>query len=110
MKPLKARVRVFRLDPSTNAAARFDTWEVPFTEGQTVLDVLVYIYENLDPTLAFRWGCKKGHCGSCPVQVNGSPAFSCREQATEELLVEPHPKFEVIRDLVVDFEKPKTGR
>jgi succinate dehydrogenase / fumarate reductase iron-sulfur subunit len=110
VKPLKAQVRVFRLDPGTDATARFDDWEVPYEEGQTVLDVLIYIYEHFDPTLAFRWGCKKGHCGSCPVQVNGHPAFSCRERAAAELVVEPHSKFEVIKDLVVDFEKPKSGR
>jgi succinate dehydrogenase/fumarate reductase iron-sulfur protein len=107
MKQPVAHVRVFRCDPRADNAVRFDAWDVPYEEGQTVLDVLVYIFEHFDPTLAFRWGCKKGHCGSCPLQVNGKPVFSCREQATAEMVVEPHPKFEVIKDLVADFDKPK---
>jgi succinate dehydrogenase/fumarate reductase iron-sulfur protein len=110
MKQPVAQVRVCRFDPKVDIAQHFNVWEVPYEEGQTVLDILVYIYEHLDPTLAFRWGCKKGHCGSCPLQVNGKPVFSCREQATAEMVVEPHPKFEVIKDLVVDFEKPKVVR
>lgn len=110
MTPLLARVKVSRFDPGADTAVRFDAWEVPYEEGQTVLDVLVYIYENLDSTLAFRWGCKKGHCGSCPLQVNGHPVFSCREHASAEMVVEPHPKFEVIKDLVADFDKPKAGK
>jgi succinate dehydrogenase/fumarate reductase-like Fe-S protein len=34
------------------------------------------------------------------------PVFSCHEPATEKMVIKPHPKFTVIRDLVVDFEKP----
>jgi fumarate reductase iron-sulfur subunit len=50
----------------------------------SVLDVIRYIYENLDRTLSFREACKIGWCGCCVVIVNGKAALSCQEIAEEE--------------------------
>ena len=63
--------------------ARYDSYEVPF-EVMSVLDVIKYIYENLDHTLSFREACKIGWCGSCVVMVSGKAALSCQEMAEEE--------------------------
>jgi NAD-dependent dihydropyrimidine dehydrogenase PreA subunit len=103
--------RVFRYDPETDKAPRYEDYLAPI-EGQTVLDVLRYIYENCDATLSFRFGCDGAgyiRCGACAVLVNGTPAFSCKKLAEEGMLIEPHPKFEVVKDLVTDFDKYRDG-
>ena len=101
-----SHVRVFKFDPAVETAPHFDSYYIPYDEGDTVLDLLNRIYENHDQLLSYRSACRKGKCGSCPVVVNGKPCFSCREPAAPELTVEPHPKFKLIKDLVVDFNVP----
>ena len=105
MDTYQAAVKIFRFDPQIDKEPRYDSFHVPVNEASTVLDVLQYIYERFDQTLAFRYGCKKGKCGSCPVALNGRPVFSCREPAMADMTIVPHPKFEVIKDLVVDFDR-----
>ncbi len=100
-----ASVKVFKFDPAVDKEPRYDRYDVPYEDGATALDILNYIYENHDPNLSFRFCCKKGKCGSCPVSVNGRPTFSCHEPATSRMVIGPHPKFKVIKDLVVDFDE-----
>jgi succinate dehydrogenase / fumarate reductase iron-sulfur subunit len=104
MAKTNAHLKIFRYDPEADECPRYDEYSVPYVEGDTVLDLLNYVYENCDQSLAYRSACRKGKCGSCPVLVNGQAAFSCREPAAPELVIEPHPKFRLIRDLVVDFD------
>lgn len=99
-------VEVFKFDPAVDKKPRYGTYQVPYKDW-TILDVLNYIYETYDPSLSFRSGCKVGKCTCCLVCVNGSSAFSCQKRAEKKMTIEPHPKFEVIKDLVVDFDLPK---
>lgn len=104
-----AKVKVFRFNPAMDREPRYQTYEVVY-EGSTVLDVLRYIYENIDPTLAFRFGCAGGtyqRCGACSVLVNSTAVLSCKKLAEENMTIEPHPRYEHIRDLAIDFDKPK---
>jgi len=103
------QTNVFRFDPKVDKEPRYESYDTPF-EGYTVLDVLKYIYEMYDSTLSFRFGCAgagQERCGACPVLVNGKPALSCRKVAEERMTIEPHPKFEIIKDLAIDFDKLK---
>lgn len=105
-------VKVFRYDPSIDEEPRYEVYPVPY-KGRTVLQVLRYIYEHHDPSLSFRNGCAgKGssRCGACPVNVNGVAALSCQTTALKGMTVEPHPKFELVKDLVVDFSRIKDER
>jgi len=43
------------------------------------------------------------------VMVNGSPALSCQLMAEAGMTIEPHPKFEIIKDLVVDPKQVKSA-
>jgi len=101
-----AEVELFRLDPARDDAPRYQNVRTPY-EGFTVLDVLRYIYENIDSTLAFRWACTAGCCRSCAVLVNGKPVLACMKSAERKMKIEPHPKFVILKDLVVDFNLPK---
>jgi len=104
-----ATIRIFRFDPETDKEPRYQEYLAPYQE-RTVLDVLRHIHENIDSTFSFRWACTKVYCRSCVVSVNGKPVLSCNDPAQKEMTIEPHPKFEIIKDLVVDFDRPKAWR
>lgn len=99
-----ASVELYRFDPEVDAAPRYSTFRVPY-KGLTVVNVLSYIYENLDSSFAFRWACGKGYCRGCILQVNGKPVMGCTQPATKHMRIEPHPKFKVVKDLIVDFDR-----
>ncbi|HUF57569.1 MAG TPA: succinate dehydrogenase/fumarate reductase iron-sulfur subunit [Thermohalobaculum sp.] len=100
------RVSVWR---SEGATGRFETFEVPEGEHQTILDVVTWIQGNADPTLAYRFACRVGMCGSCAMTVNGVPRWTCRTHvrkvlADGRLEIAPLRNLPVIRDLVVDMD------
>lgn len=101
-----ATVELFRFDPEVDAAPRYDKFKVPY-KGRSVLDVLLHIYYNLDNTFAFRWACTKGFCRCCIVSVNGQPVLACRKSAEANMRLSPHPKFKVLKDLLVDLSRAK---
>ena len=103
------QIKVFRFDPEVDKKPRYETYRVPL--GGSVLDALRYIYEQYDSSLSFRFGCAGPtyeRCGACPVLVNGQPALSCKKLLEEGVTVDPHPKFELIKDLAVDLDREKT--
>jgi len=57
---------------------KYQSFEVPRRASQTVLDVVTYIQRELDPTLAYRFACRVGMCGSCAMTVNGKARWTCR--------------------------------
>lgn len=96
------------------ADGRFETFEVPHNESQTVLDVVTYIQRELDSTLSYRFACRVGMCGSCAMTVNGKPRWTCRTHVSKvarngKLEIAPLRNLPVIKDLAVDmsvfFEK-----
>jgi len=102
-----AVVKIFRFDPSVNGEAHFETYRDILYRDRTVLEVLRHIYEELDATLAFRAPCEVNCCKGCLMQVNGRPALACERNAEAEMTIEPLQKFEIIKDLVVDFGRAK---
>ncbi len=107
---------VTRYNPERDRAPYMQTYTIPVRAGMTVLDGLHYIKENLDASLAWRYSCRMGVCGSCGMLLNGHPTLACNTQilhiATTDLTVGPLPNFEIIRDLVPDlltmFEKHRS--
>src|ERR1039458_8559213 len=93
-------VKIYRYDPATEKAPRYETFEVPLEKEMRVLDVLDHVAENCD--LGYRWFCGVKRCGMCGVTVNGKPVLACWEKATPSMVIEPLPNMPVIRDLVVD--------
>ena len=106
--PQTVLLRVFRYNPGREGdAARMVTYRVPVSKGLTVLDALLWVKENVDPGLAFRFSCRMGICGSCGMLINGKPALGCETQiaelGTDVIEVAPLAQYEVIRDLATDF-------
>lgn len=108
--------RVTRYVPERDSKPQLVSYRVPVHPGMTVLDGLHYIKEHVDPTLAWRYSCRMGVCGSCGMLLNGRAGLACNTQiasiATTELSVAPLPNFPIIRDLVPDlspmFEKHRS--
>ncbi|MBM6700157.1 4Fe-4S dicluster domain-containing protein [Bifidobacterium pullorum subsp. saeculare] len=50
---------------------------VPARPQDTVLDCLLAVKRTLDPSLAFRYSCGHGMCGSDAVAINGEPTLLC---------------------------------
>jgi fumarate reductase (CoM/CoB) subunit B len=98
----KGHATVFRYNPELDKEPYYESHEFPFTKGMSVLDVALYIYENLDPTFSFSYSCTNSHCGLCAAKINGRPGLMCRESATSEIRLEPLDNFPVIRDLMID--------
>jgi fumarate reductase iron-sulfur subunit len=89
---------------------RFQEFEVPRHPSQTVLDVVTYIQRTLDPTLAYRYACRVGMCGSCAMTVNGVPRWTCRTHIDkvardDRVEIAPLKNLPVIRDLVTDMRE-----
>src|SRR5260370_5263321 len=57
---------------------RYQSYQVPLRENQTVLDVVTWVQRNVDSSLAYRFACRVGMCGSCAMTVNGRPRWTCR--------------------------------
>jgi len=92
----------------SSAPARWDTFRVLREAKMSVLDVVCRIQREQDPSLAFRYSCRAGMCGTCSMRVNGRNRWTCRTQIEalggEELTIEPLPHFPVLRDLAVDMQ------
>ena len=89
-------------------AGHFQLFVVPRLASQTVLDVVTHIQRALDPTLAYRYACRGGMCGSCAMTVNGRARWTCRthvDKAAEDgrLEIAPLANLRVVRDLVTDM-------
>ena len=75
-------------------------------EYKTLLEYLTHIKTKSDPSLAFASGCRSGVCGSCAVRVNGTEALACACEVNDGDHIAPLKNTEVLRDLVVDMDKP----
>ncbi len=100
-------LQVARYRPEQEIEQTYDEYEVPCHRDWVVLDGLNYVKDHLDGTLAFRWSCRMGICGSCGMTVNGEPKLTCATFLTEYLpgpiRVEPLRNFPIVRDLIVDI-------
>src|SRR5438270_3670772 len=87
----------------------FQTFVLPLRESQTILDAVTEIQRTQDGTLAYRFACRVGMCGSCAMVVNGRPRWTCRTRVREvvgpddRLRLEPLRNFAVVKDLAVEM-------
>jgi fumarate reductase iron-sulfur subunit len=100
-------MEVTRYRPEHEEKPTTQRYEIPMRKEWTVLDGLNHIKDRLDGTLAYRWSCRMGICGSCGMTVDGDPKLACATFLTDHqpgpVRVEPLRNFPVIRDLVVEL-------
>ena len=108
--PTKGRIRhfnVYRYDPHSGDNPRIDRYEVDTEQcGPMVLDALIKIKNEVDPTLTFRRSCREGICGSCAMNIGGVNTLACTRSLDEvkgEINIFPLPHMPVIKDLVPDL-------
>ena len=102
------KFKIYRYSPEEDGNPRWDTYSVDTTQcGPMVLDILIYIKNNIDPTLAFRRSCREGVCGSCAMNIGGRNTIACTkgwsEVAGSTITIAPLPHQPVVRDLVPDL-------
>jgi len=103
------RYQVYRWDPDTGENPSVDTYEVDMDScGPMVLDGLIKIKNEMDPTLTFRRSCREGVCGSCAMNIDGTNTLACTKDMGDikgDVKVYPLPHMEVVKDLVPDLSK-----
>ena len=101
---------VYRYDPDSGETPRLDTFEVDLDKcGPMVLDALIKIKNEIDPTLTFRRSCREGVCGSCAFNIDGTNTLACTKPIDEikgDAKIYPLPHMPVIKDLVPDLSVP----
>jgi succinate dehydrogenase/fumarate reductase-like Fe-S protein len=86
----------------------WETFQVPFEPGQSVLDALRYIRVHHDPSLAFRFSCINANaCKECMMKVDGETEYACTARLeAREMVVAPLPNKDLVRDLVTEIAPP----
>ncbi|HET8626240.1 MAG TPA: succinate dehydrogenase/fumarate reductase iron-sulfur subunit [Thermomicrobiales bacterium] len=94
-------VTIGRSDPAARA-----TFAVRRTDPMMVLDLLLAIQREQDPTLGFRYSCRVAMCGTCTLRLDGRPVLACQTRVQPEwaaVRLDPLPGLPVVRDLIVDM-------
>jgi succinate dehydrogenase / fumarate reductase iron-sulfur subunit len=99
--------KVYRYDPDTGGRPRWDRYTIDLDQcGPMVLDALIKIKNEIDPTLTFRRSCREGICGSCAMNMEGTNGLACTTAIDElkgDVQITPLPHMDVVKDLVPDL-------
>jgi len=100
-----ARFRVLRRKAG-DAAPHFDDFDVAVGPDSTVLEALVAIRRDQDPSLTLRHSCFHASCGTCGMRVDGQEGLACVTKVGDasEVTVEPLANLPVVSDLVVAMD------
>jgi len=103
----KRTFHVYRWDPDGDQNPRMDSYEVDLADcGPMVLDAIIKIKNEIDPTLTFRRSCREGICGSCAMNIDGTNTLACTKPISEvkgEVKIYPLPHLPVVKDIVPDL-------
>jgi succinate dehydrogenase/fumarate reductase-like Fe-S protein len=101
-----AELKVWRGTDAANG--RWETYQVPFEPGQSVLDGLRHIRAHADPSLAMRFSCINANaCKECMMQVDGKTVYACTARLEpRQMTVAPLPNKALVRDLVTEIAPP----
>uniref|UniRef100_A0A7S0L3X2 Succinate dehydrogenase [ubiquinone] iron-sulfur subunit, mitochondrial n=1 Tax=Coccolithus braarudii TaxID=221442 RepID=A0A7S0L3X2_9EUKA len=97
---------IYRWNPDEKGQPRMQDYEINLNEcGPMVLDALIKIKNEIDPTLTFRRSCREGICGSCSMNINGTNTLAClcKIDDAASTKIYPLPHMYVIKDLVPDM-------
>ena len=96
-----------RYDPDTGGEPTWRHYPVAVKPGMTILDGLHYVKEHHDSSLAWRFSCRMGVCGSCAMLISGMARLACNTQILDvsdsAVTLAPLPNYDIIKDLVPDL-------
>jgi len=99
--------RVYRWNPDDGSNPRVDSYEVDLDScGPMVLDAVIKIKNDIDPTLTFRRSCREGICGSCAMNIDGTNTLACTKPIADirgDVKINPLPHLPVVKDIVPDM-------
>lgn len=107
--PRIKKFQIYRWNPDTpDVQPKMQTYEVDLNKcGPMVLDALLKIKNEQDPTLTFRRSCREGICGSCAMNIGGRNTLACLcridTNTAKDSKIYPLPHMFVVRDLVPDL-------
>jgi succinate dehydrogenase / fumarate reductase iron-sulfur subunit len=98
---------IYRWNPDNDDNPRLDSYQLDLDDcGEMVLDALIKIKDEIDPTLTFRRSCREGICGSCAMNIDGTNTLACTKYIRDIkgiVKIYPLPHMEVVKDLVPDL-------
>ncbi|MCB1749410.1 MAG: succinate dehydrogenase iron-sulfur subunit [Gammaproteobacteria bacterium] len=98
---------MYRWDPDSGENPRVDHYRIDLDKcGPMVLDAIIYIKNEIDPTVTFRRSCREGICGSCAMNIDGTNTLACTkaiEDIDGDVRIYPLPHMSVLKDLVPDL-------
>jgi succinate dehydrogenase / fumarate reductase iron-sulfur subunit len=101
--------KIYRWSPDDGQNPRTDTYQIDLDAcGPMVLDALIKIKNEIDPTLTFRRSCREGICGSCAMNIDGGNTLACLkpiEDVKDAVKISPLPHMPVVKDLVPDLSQ-----
>lgn len=99
--------KIYRYDPDSPNNPQYDYYTIDMNDcGPMVLDALIKIKNEIDPTLTFRRSCREGICGSCSMNIDGRNTLACIKPIAEvkgNVQITPLPHMPVLKDLVPDL-------
>jgi len=106
----KFELKILRYLPEKDDSPFYESFYIPISDGMSVLQGLLYIKDNLDGSLGFRWSCRMAICGSCGMMINGVPKLACKTFIYSEIdktpiIIEPLAHFPIARDLIVEVHR-----
>ena len=101
------KFKIYRWNPDDGENPRVDTYFVDMAAcGPMVLDALIKIKNEIDPTLTFRRSCREGICGSCAMNIDGRNTLACifgLDEVKGDVKIYPLPHMPVVKDLIPDL-------
>uniref|UniRef100_A0A915Q0P1 Succinate dehydrogenase [ubiquinone] iron-sulfur subunit, mitochondrial n=1 Tax=Setaria digitata TaxID=48799 RepID=A0A915Q0P1_9BILA len=100
---------IYRYDPEKpGSQPQLKKYDVDLDDcGAMILDALIKIKNEIDPTLTFRRSCREGICGSCSMNIDGCNTLACickiDGNTSKSTKIYPLPHMFVIKDLVPDM-------
>merc|ERR1711944_331262 len=102
--------KIYRWNPDDGQQPIMQKFKVDLDQmqGKMILDVLIKIKNEQDPSLTFRRSCREGICGSCAMNIDGKNNLACLSKVDEtnlskETKIYPLPHMYVVKDLVPDM-------
>ena len=86
--------KVYRWNPDDGKNPRLDTYTLDMEKcGPMVLDALIKIKNEQDPTLTFRRSCREGICGSCAMNIDGTNTLACLKSCGDDIRIKQVHKY-----------------
>jgi len=102
---LKVNIKIKRFNGIED---KIDSFSLKIEDRTTIVEALIYIKDNIDPSLSFRVQCRSAICGTCAVKVGDKHILACKTKVKDllnennEILIEPASNLPVIKDLITD--------